>query len=59
MQSADHPAAAIIVSKGIPFLNVAEAEAALVLSCIKFPVSIPAFVITVLAHLEIVLLQTG
>lgn len=55
MRPADHPAAAMIVSKGIPFLNAAEVEATLALCGLKLSVSIPASFITVLTHLEIVL----
>ena len=36
----DHPAAAMIVSKGIPFLNAAEVEAAQVLCGLRFTVSL-------------------
>ena len=59
MHSADHLAAAIIVSRGTPFLKAAEVEAAPVLCGLKCTVSKPDFIVTVLTHLEIVLWETG
>ena len=56
VHSADHHAAAMIVfSRGTHFLRAADVEAALVLCGLKLSVSIPAFFIAVLTHLEIVL----
>ena len=54
----DHPALLMIVSSGIPCKFALEVAAALVL-CGLNPVSMPAFVMTSLIHLEMVLFETG